>query len=137
MANIVQSVLAFGLFTALLEVLEVSGLREPLRHGPYTLLAPLDDAFYDAGNGGLDWLWEMSPEARTRLAARHVIAGAYRASELALMSEVRTLGGERLTVSASGRLRVGDASVLQADLVCDNGVIHVMDRVLGHLETRL
>ena len=61
----------------------------------------------------------------------HVVSGDVRAADVMNMSEATTVQGATLDIDASdGSVRVGEATVVQADVAASNGVIHVIDRVL-------
>ena len=45
-------------------------------------------------------------------------------------SEQMTVEGSPLKIAVNGGVTVNDANVIQADVEADNGVIHVIDRVL-------
>jgi len=45
-------------------------------------------------------------------------------------TQLQTVQGQSITVSTEGGVRVDDANVIQTDIEADNGVIHVIDRVI-------
>jgi uncharacterized surface protein with fasciclin (FAS1) repeats len=69
-----------------------------------------------------------------------VVSGRLNAVDLANSQKLNTVGGKELPLSVAvsglaaselrGGLRVGGATVVTADVLCTNGVIHVIDRVL-------
>jgi uncharacterized surface protein with fasciclin (FAS1) repeats len=99
--------------------------------GPYTVFAPTNQAFSDI-QSTVDTL--LKPENKDDLKnvlTYHVVPGTYTAADLTDGQELTTVQGEKLTVSIDGdTVKVGDATVEQADVNADNGVVHVIDTVL-------
>lgn len=117
----------------LTRALVVTGLLDALRNeGPFTVLAPTDEAFAKLGQGALADLFR--PENRTKLAdilKYHVVPGRVLASEFGSKAQPKTLLGKSLTVVANDKgVAINDATVIKADILCRNGVVHVIDRVL-------
>ena len=77
----------------------------------------------------------MKPENKEKLKAilcYHVVAGRLRAAEVVAIDSVKTLNGKSVNVSVQGgQVRVNQAKVTQADISCENGVIHVIDAVIS------
>ncbi|NJM88413.1 MAG: hypothetical protein HC847_15835 [Hydrococcus sp. RU_2_2] len=65
------------------------------------------------------------------MVAYHVGFGDVRAEDLSEIEEVMTMESFIIAVEASeGQIKLNDANVITSDLVVDNGVIHIIDRVL-------
>jgi uncharacterized surface protein with fasciclin (FAS1) repeats len=95
--------------------------------GPMTLFAPTNDAFASLPAGTVEAL--LRPEKRDalmRLLMHHVVAGKVLAGDVLKVQHAATLEGSAVRFG----LTVGGANVIQPDVVCSNGVIHVIDRVL-------
>jgi uncharacterized surface protein with fasciclin (FAS1) repeats len=60
----------------------------------------------------------------------HVVLGRITSAQIAQDSEQTTVEGGLLRIAVNGGVTVNDAHVIQADIEADNGVIHVIDRVL-------
>jgi len=116
-----QETAAFRTLTA---ALKQAGLVDALAgDGPFTVFAPTDAAFAKAPKVGGDQL--------ASVLKYHVVAGRLPASAIVSMKQLETLQGQSLPVALqNGQLRIGDARVVQANIACSNGVIHVIDRVL-------
>lgn len=132
-ATILETAQASGDFETLLAAAKAAGLVEALAgSGPLTVFAPSDEAFAELPEGTLESL--LNPENRESLRTvllHHVISGDVSLSELLRAPQLSTLAGQRLRVSADqGELRIGEAKVVTSELRCDNGVIHVVDRVI-------
>lgn len=119
-----------GSFSTLLTAIEAAGLTATLQgDGPFTVFAPTDAAFAALPEGTLESLL-ADKAALTDVLTYHVVAGKVSASEVAAMSPLESLQGGTLTVSTDGGVSIEGAGVVQADVMADNGVIHVIDTVL-------
>jgi uncharacterized surface protein with fasciclin (FAS1) repeats len=135
-ANIVDTAASAGQFQTLLAAAQAAGLADTLANGgPFTVFAPTDEAFAALPEGTVEGL--LLPENQDQLAAiltYHVVDGAVMSGEIADgASEVPTLNTAAgpLAVEKGGYgVTVDGASVVQADIEADNGVIHVIDSVL-------
>lgn len=125
--TIVETAMEAGNFNTLVAAVEAAGLTETLSgEGPFTVFAPTDEAF--ALVEGLD---EMDVETLTKILTYHVASGAIMAADLETMTSIPTLQGGNLTVEVTEEgVKVNGANVTATDIVCSNGVIHVIDAVL-------
>jgi uncharacterized surface protein with fasciclin (FAS1) repeats len=100
--------------------------------GPLTVLAPTDEAFAKLPAGTVETL--LKPENREQLVAllkHHVIAGRVTLAKALEAREGVTLQGSTLTIKfEDGRVRIGSATLVTADIQAANGIIHVIDQVL-------
>ena len=117
-------------FSTLLKALEAGALTEFLGgEGPFTLLAPTDEAFAALAPDFLNRL--LADEERlNNLLRYHVLQGRYTASDLTGLDTVTTLEGSDLQVETDDGLRLDEATVVQPDLEADNGVVHGLDQVM-------
>ena len=102
--------------------------------GPFTVFAPTDAAFAAALKArGVTAEQLLARDDPADILKYHVIAGAkVMSTDLKAGSqEVGSLEGSELTVKvAGGNVTVNDASLTYADVDANNGVIHVIDKVL-------
>jgi len=112
--------------------IEAAGLVETLQSaGPYTLFAPTDAAFAALPAGLIDALLADPSGDLTQILFYHVLNGVALSSDLSDGQVVATLQGQSVTVTFSnGNVFINDAQVIVADLLADNGVVHVIDAVL-------
>lgn len=107
----------------------VATLRGP---GPFTVLAPSDEAFSKLPLGTLENL--LKPENKTKLQnilTYHVIPGKVMSQDIAKLHSSPTALGQNVGIKVvDGHVMVGDARVTTADIAAANGVIHVIDAVL-------
>ena len=130
MATILETALAAGCFNTLLAAVDAAGLRGALEGpGPFTVFAPVDDAFAALPAGTVQTLVDNPPQL-ARILKYHVLAGAYQQAQLVGQSEWPSLEGAPIPIRRSEPFEVKNATVVNADIVCDNGVVHVIDRVI-------
>ena len=98
--------------------------------GPFTLFAPTDAAFNLLPAGTVTALLNDIPQL-TDILKHHVVADSVMSGMLTNNQIVTTLHGTDVTVTISGgNVYIDNAMVTLADLVADNGVVHVIDAVL-------
>jgi uncharacterized surface protein with fasciclin (FAS1) repeats len=109
-----------------------AGLADDLSgDGPFTVFAPTDAAFAALPAGVIDALLADPTGALTQVLLYHVVAGEALSSSLSNGQTITTLQGQDVTVSITGgNVFINNAQVIMADLVADNGVVHVIDAVL-------
>jgi uncharacterized surface protein with fasciclin (FAS1) repeats len=126
--DIIDTAVAAGRFSTLVAAVKAAGLVETLRSpGPFTVFAPTDEAFAVLPPGTVADL--LKPENKTaliRVLTFHVVAGRVLSTDLLPTPSAGTVAGPALNFG----LKVGGANVVAADILCGNGVIHVIDRVL-------
>ena len=99
--------------------------------GPFTLFAPTDDAFAALPEGTVESLLQDPSGALTDILLYHVASGTALSTDLSDGMMVPTLNGNSVTVTINDNgVFINDAQVTIADIVTDNGVVHVIDTVL-------
>lgn len=138
-------------FDTLVAAVAAAGLGDALSApGPFTVFAPTDEAFAALPDGVLDGLL-ANPEALKNVLLYHVVAGRVEADDIPAELTAETLLGEEVAVRKSapgtghtwfcfffpGDARClptvtinGIATVVKADVLAENGIIHVIDEVL-------
>jgi uncharacterized surface protein with fasciclin (FAS1) repeats len=112
-------------YSQLASALEQTGLAQALStEGPFTLLAPSNDAFAALPEGTLE---NMDVEALTNLLRAHVVAGEVPAEQVMSMETVSAVSGDELTV---GDGMIGNANIVETDIQTGNGIIHTIDAVI-------
>jgi uncharacterized surface protein with fasciclin (FAS1) repeats len=128
--DILDTARAAGCFQTLLAAVEAGGLLEALASpGPFTVFAPVDDAFAALPPGTVQTLVQNPPQL-ARILKYHVLSGQYTREQLLSQPEWTTLEGAPLPIRRADPLEVKNASVNAADVVCDNGIVHVINRVM-------
>ena len=136
-ANIVETAQEAGTFGTLLAAAQAAGLADALAGGEnLTVFAPTDDAFAALPAGTVENL--LKPENKDQLVAvltYHVVPRKLTSNMLPGRTiHVKTIkaGGDRLlsVTKGGGGVVVDEANVVAADIMADNGVIHVIDKVM-------
>jgi uncharacterized surface protein with fasciclin (FAS1) repeats len=160
MANLIDTIQAGEMFTTFTRAIKmteiVAILREP---GTYTVFAPTDAAFAQMKVEDLEDLFDDHYKM-SKLVKYHMVVGIYRAAALLDMSLLKTMEGQRLTVYSSATagpsserledgsdahgyivrdtvtstllesIKVNGARITRANVIADNGIVHVIDKVL-------
>ena len=103
--------------------------------GPFTLFAPTDQAFTEAG---IDLVSLDTPEGKVLLEnilLYHVVSGEVPAANVTECMSETAVNGQPLSFSLENGVMVNDANVTLADVVASNGIIHVIDKVLTPTDT--
>jgi uncharacterized surface protein with fasciclin (FAS1) repeats len=131
--DIVDTAVGAGQFNTLAAALNAAGLVETLKgSGPFTVFAPTDAAFAKLPAGTVESL--LKPENRDKLIAvltYHVVAGKVTAAQVTKLNSAKTVNGQSVRIAVQGgNVKVNDATVVSADVMASNGVIHVIDTVI-------
>ncbi|GAB2963793.1 fasciclin domain-containing protein [Hymenobacter coalescens] len=144
--NIVANAVNSADHTTLVAAVKAAGLVETLQgKGPFTVFAPVNDAFENLPAGTVDNL--LKPEnkaALTKVLTYHVVAGTMTADKLKAAikagkgkATLKTVSGGTLTAMLNGPHNVvlvdeagNVASISTYDVLQSNGVIHVIDKVV-------
>lgn len=130
MADLLETAAKAGQFKILLQAIESAGLTDTLKaEGPFTVLAPPDQAFSQLPDGTLSDLQQNISKLKQVL-FYHVLFGDVRAEDLAEIHEAPTVEGSIVVVEHTNGIKINDAQVTQTDILTDNGVIHIIDTVL-------
>ena len=121
-----------GVHDALVAALTKADLVATLQgEGPFTVFAPTDQAFTDAGIDLDAFTTEEEIAVLADILLYHVLSGAVPSSDVTDGLTVAMVNGDNasFTVTADG-VTIEGASVTTADVTASNGVIHVIDKVL-------
>lgn len=135
MADIVEVAIAAGSFKTLVKAVQAAGLVETLKgKGPFTVFAPTDDAFAKLPKGTVEGLLKDIPKLKLVL-TYHVVPGKVMSADVVKLKTAKTVQGQEVKIDASKwhlhkNVKINDANVVKADVVADNGVIHVIDKVI-------
>lgn len=131
--------------TTLVAAVQAAGLVETLKSaGPFTVFAPVNDAFENLPAGTVETL--LKPENKQKLSAvltYHVLSGTYDFDAIAKLikegkgqATLTTVEGSTLTAMMNGKhnIQLKDESgnlinISVYDVYQSNGVIHVIDKV--------
>lgn len=120
-------------FTILRAAVQHAGLADALKAGTLTVFAPNDAAFNEAGFADASAITALPSATVSAILQYHVLGTAVLSTEIATAANqaVPTLGNKPayITKNTAG-VSVNGATVVAADILADNGVIHVIDNVL-------
>ena len=131
--SILETANKAGSFKTLLAAVETAGLEDYLESGEsVTIFAPTDAAFNKLPAGTVEQL--LKPENRKKLETvliNHALQGSVGAGTALSQGTAETLGNQTLTFKIQeGRFQVNGITIDTVDLVCSNGIIHVVDEVI-------
>ncbi|WP_339921594.1 fasciclin domain-containing protein [uncultured Flavobacterium sp.] len=129
-------------FSILVQALTKAELATTLQGtGPFTVFAPTNAAFTAfLATGGYASVNDVPKAALTQILLNHVVSGAVKSTDLTT-TYIKTLAKgtasstnnlSMFVNTASGKVKLnGVATVTTADIIASNGVIHVVDKVIG------
>ena len=134
--TIVDAALATPELSTLVTALQATGLVDVVADpdATFTVFAPTDDAFALLGDETINALL-ADTDALADILLYHVVPGAAVDSITALsllgeMVEMANGDSVDIGVDADGLLHINDSTVVVADVVTDNGIVHIIDAVL-------
>ncbi len=129
--NIVQTAVAAGQFNTLVSLVKQAGLADALSGpGQLTVFAPTDAAFAKVPKATLAALAKDKKKLKAVL-LYHVVKGKVTSSQVVKLTSAKTLEGSPVAIrTAAGKVYVGGAQVIKADVMASNGVIHIINKVL-------
>ena len=121
-----------GMHDTLVSALSHAGLVGALQgDGPFTVFAPTDQAFTDAGFDLAAFDTDEENATLVDILTYHVVLGAVASDDITDGMTVDAYNGDSLGFTlSSGTVMVNDATVTQSDLMASNGIIHAIDKVL-------
>ena len=130
-ADIVDTAVSAGNFTTLVAAVKAAGLVDTLKSaGPFTVFAPTDEAFAKLPAETVEGLLK-DPAKLKDILLYHVVSGKVMADSVVKMKSAKTVEGGMVKIQAmGGKVMVDNADVVKTDILCDNGVIHVIDTVI-------
>ncbi len=134
MADIINSILEDGSFKNLFAAIQAAEMIDTLRgSGPYTLFAPEDYAFANLSST-MDEIMK-DPIKLKAFVMYHIVEGKLTAEKMSKMSSATTLQGQEVTIDAHQwhlhvDPKINGANITSRDNLADNGVIHILDKVL-------
>ncbi len=136
-ANVVETAQAAGSFKTLITAAQAAGLADALANTKnITVFAPTDAAFAKLPKGTVESL--LKPENKAKLVAileYHVVPKEITAEQIPAgkikLTTLKPKGDRTIIVDKTKKgVTVDNAHVVKADVMADNGVIHVIDTVL-------
>jgi uncharacterized C2H2 Zn-finger protein len=135
MTDIISTFLEAGTFRMFVSAIQATELVDLLRgDGSFTVFAPNDEAFSKLPKGAFDDLQKNPPQLAAVL-MYHIVAGKHTIKEISKMDTIKTIQGQEVKIDAHQwhlhvNPKINDANITNPNLKTDNGIIHVLDRVL-------
>ena len=160
MANLVDTLQAEGTFATFTRALNMTELAATLKEpGAFTVFAPTDAAFAQMNAESLDELFSDYYDL-SRVVKFLIVMGVYKAADLLDVVFLKTMEGQRLTIRSSvsegpetekleegsdthsyvikdtltttmlESIKVNGATITRANMSADNGIVHVINKVL-------
>jgi transforming growth factor-beta-induced protein len=100
--------------------------------GPFTIFAPTDNAFAALPAGTIEALLKDPQGALTQILLFHAVGAKALSTDLSDGQLIKTINGQsvKVTINTDG-VFINNAKVIVADVIADNGVVHVIDAVLS------
>jgi len=144
--NIVENAVNSKDHTTLVAAVKAAGLVETLQgKGPFTVFAPVNDAFENLPDGTVETLLKPENKAMlTTILTYHVVAGKMDFASISAMikkgggsATLTTVSGGKLVAKMNGAHNItitdesgNTANITTYDVYQSNGVIHVIDKVV-------
>ncbi len=134
--NIAEVASSAPQFSTLVAAVKAAGLVDTLSGtGPFTVLAPTNDAFAKLPSGLLEkLLLPANKAALIQILKYHVVSGKSMAADVLLLNNqtITTVEGSKISVKVNGNAVVlnGNTNITATDIAASNGVIHQIDQVL-------
>lgn len=129
--DIVDTAVGADQFKTLVTAVKAAALVETLKgDGPFTVFAPTDEAFAKVPKATLEALLK-DKKALAAVLTYHVVSGKVMAADVVKLDTAKTVQGKSIAiVTKDGKVTINGVNVIKTDIVCKNGVIHVIDAVL-------
>ncbi len=117
-------------FSTLLTAVQAAGLEDTLKGGSYTVFAPTNAAFAKVPSDALSSLLN-DPAMLKAVLLYHVVPGKVSAKQVMSLKSAKTANGATVAVRVNGsKVMINGATVIKADVMACNGIVHVIDTVL-------
>jgi uncharacterized surface protein with fasciclin (FAS1) repeats len=131
--NVLEVAQGAGKFNTFYKAVEAAGLTSTLEaEGPFTILAPTDEAFAKLPAGTLEnWLKPANKAQLVSVLSYHVIPSRVFADQAMTTTNWKTVQGTDVKFSKTGTTpMVNNAKITGTDMEASNGVVHVIDTVI-------
>ncbi|WP_340819668.1 fasciclin domain-containing protein [Methanolobus sp. WCC4] len=97
--------------------------------GPFTIFAPVESAFEPIPDEVIDESFDDHGYL-LGIINYHIVEGKYTTEDLAGLTELETVSGNKLKITVKDNIKVDTANIIEADIECSNGIIHAIDEIL-------
>jgi len=137
--TIIETIDSMEKFTIIRKILKTSGLEKQLQKvGSFTLLAPNDETFYQQLSERDLMQLINDPNESKKFIRLHILpeiiccSGVNNSPLFMSAQQIRTIGGSIISAhrNRNGRVRFGSARVTNCDIMANNGLIHVINKIV-------
>lgn len=131
--TIVETAIAAKDLSTLVAAVKQGQLVETLSgKGPFTVFAPINSAFAKLPKEVVADLLKDENRAQLQgILTYHVVSGKVMAADVVKLKEAKTVNGAAVSIRVeNGKVFVNEAQVIKTDIVCSNGVVHLIDSVI-------
>ncbi|HEY7182656.1 MAG TPA: fasciclin domain-containing protein [Blastocatellia bacterium] len=130
MKSVYQIAASLGALATWVAAVEVVGLVDLLKGDDYiTVFAPNDEAFSKMSRNSVEEMLDDFDKFAANI-RYHIAPGRVTSGELGQITSLRTMLKDDLLIDARRGLHVNNARIVEPDIDCRNGVIHIIDSVL-------
>ena len=117
-------------------LVRISSIRDILDSpGAQTFFAPTDDAFSNLPTSVLSDILGDPNGLLLDVLLRHAVPGNVTSAELEMLTEITNSNLDVLGIEViNGEIFINDAKIIVRDVVLDNGIVHVIDALIGQAE---
>ncbi|WP_292470097.1 fasciclin domain-containing protein [Methanolobus sp.] len=128
--NLIATAKEKGSFPTLMKAAEKLKLvNKYSNEGPFTIFAPVESAFEPIPDEVVDESFDDHGYL-LGIINYHIVEGKYTTADLAELTELETISGNKLKITVKDGIKVDTAKIIEADIQCSNGVIHAIDEIL-------
>lgn len=130
--DIFKTLTADGNFNTIVKLIKAADFEKTLSsQGPYTVFFPSDGAFEEISTEKILALLSSPQQKLKDLLFYHVVEGKHTAAELAKEKSIKTLARYLLDITFDHGLKVDGVRVVEQDIVCDNGILHIVNGLMA------
>jgi len=128
--NILEKASQVGYLNIYLNYINMTDISSYLiSPGTYTVFAPKDSAFSKLSIKEVQLI--LNDTSNLSITMGYTVArGNYTTENLKKMKFIETINGVELPIDSSSGLNINGSTVTQSDIICSNGIIHVMDSLI-------
>jgi uncharacterized surface protein with fasciclin (FAS1) repeats len=128
--NLIATAKEKGSFPTLMKAAEKLKLvNKYSNEGPFTIFAPVESAFEPIPDEVVDESFDDHGYL-LGIINYHIVEGKYTTADLAELTELETISGNKLKITVKDGIKVDTAKIIEADIQCSKGVIHAIEEIL-------
>ena len=130
--NIVETLNEYGGFSLLLDAINITGYKNTLANNSssITFFAPTNIAFNKLSQGYLTTLFKKDTDTLADIISYHILLNPVQSNSFTTGQRLETLQGKYVDIVVNETIMIEGATITTADIMCNNGIIHILDTVL-------